>query len=41
MGFFPTNSLKTFLILRGIQRDGIMNVHRSSFKVSGVLAKFE
>jgi hypothetical protein len=35
-----TTLSETFLILRRIQRGIIINVHRSSFKVSVILASF-
>jgi hypothetical protein len=37
--YFPFN-FETFLIIRGIQRDTIINVHKSSCKVPVILIKF-
>ena len=37
---FSTNLSETFLVLRGIQRDIIINVQRYSCKVSVILARF-
>jgi hypothetical protein len=38
---FSTTLSETFLILRGIQRDIIINVHRSSNKLSVILVRFQ
>jgi hypothetical protein len=38
---FSTTLSETFLILRGIQRNTIINVHRSSCKVSVILVIFQ
>jgi hypothetical protein len=35
-----TNLSETFLILRRIQRDVIVHVHRSSYKVPAILVSF-
>jgi hypothetical protein len=37
---FSTNLSKTFLILRRIQRDIVINVHRSSCKVHVIVVRF-
>jgi len=37
---YSTNLSETFLILRTIQRDNIINVHRCSSKVTFILARF-
>ena len=39
--FSPQFSLETFLILRTIQRDIIINIHRTSYKVPVIPIRFQ